>query len=132
MLTIDLNAVTIITVINMYVNKEELGKRIAMRRKSLKIKQEDLAAALGVSNNHISSVECGKSSVSLELLCGFCEILKVTPDYLLMGAMHSNKVPQNIMDSLQLCSEEQIALVSDFVQFVLSKSFETIFSDKSK
>lgn len=116
----------------MYLNKKELGIRIAKRRKSLKIKQEDLAAALNVSNNHISSVECGRSSISLEVFCGLCEVLKVTPDYLLMGAMHSNKVPQNIMDSLQQCSDEQIAFVSDFVQLMLNKRFQAIFNDKSE
>ncbi len=116
----------------MYLNKEELGNRIAKRRKSLRIKQEELAAKLNVSNNHISSVERGKSSISLEVFCGLCEILKVTPDYLLMGAMHSNKVPQNIMDSLQQCSNEQIAFVSEFVELMLDRRFKSVFDDKPK
>lgn len=111
----------------MYLNREEFGKRIAKRRKSLKIKQGELAAMLNVSNNHISSIEHGKSSISIEMFCGLCEILKITPDYLLMGAMHSNNVAQNIMDSLRQCSDEQIAFVSKFVQLVLDENFNAIF-----
>lgn len=113
-------------------NRKEFGKRIAKRRKNLKIKQDQLATTLNVSNNHLSSVEHGKSSISIEMLCGLCEVLKVTPDYLLMGAMHSNKVPQNIMDSLQQCSDEQIAFVSKFVQLMLDENFDADFGDKSK
>ncbi len=108
----------------------EIGNRISKRRKHLKLKQEDLAVALDISNNHLSSIERGRSSLSLELFCSICAELKVTPDYLLLGAMHSNNVSQNIMDSLRLCTDEQISFVSDFVKLILDKRFPTLNSDK--
>lgn len=114
----------------MDINEKELGRRIALRRKSLHIKQEDLATALDISNNHISSIERGCSSMSLEVFCGICTCLNVTPDYLLMGAMHSNNVPQNIMDALRLCTDEQVSFVWDFVKLMLDQRFSTLFSDK--
>lgn len=40
---------------------EEMGRRIALRRKRLKLNQEELAAILDVSNNHIPSIERGGS-----------------------------------------------------------------------
>ena len=37
----------------------EMGMRIKLRRKELKIKQTDFAETLGISNNHLSSIENG-------------------------------------------------------------------------
>ena len=38
---------------------KEMGTRIKVRRKELKIKQAELAEALEISNNHMSSIENG-------------------------------------------------------------------------
>lgn len=58
-----------------------------------------------LKQSHISSIERGRSAMSIELFSGICIALKVTPDYLLLGAMHSNNVPKNAFDTLRLCSE---------------------------
>lgn len=50
----------------MELDKEELGRRIAKQRKKLKIKQSQLAEAVGVNSNHISSIEHDKVAPSLE------------------------------------------------------------------
>lgn len=107
-----------------------LGKRIASRRKNLNISQETLADVLNISNNHISSIERGRSSLSLELFCGICTYLKVTPDYLLLGAMRPNNISENVIDSLRLCTDDQIEFVSDIVQLVLDKKIDIIINDK--
>lgn len=39
---------------------KEMGTRIKVRRKELKIKQAELAEALEISNNHMSSIENGR------------------------------------------------------------------------
>lgn len=85
-------------VIEMDIMYEEIGRRIAKRRRALKMKQEDLASILNVSNNHISSIERGRSAMSIELFSGICIALKITPDYLLLGAMHSNDEQFEIID----------------------------------
>ena len=74
-----------------------MGKRIKLRRNELKIKQAELAETLGISNNHMSSIETGKERPSMEVFINICEELKVTPDYLLLGTMHANDIPQNII-----------------------------------
>ena len=50
----------------MELDKEELGRRIAKQRKKLKMKQSQLAEAVGVNSNHISGMEHGKVAPSLE------------------------------------------------------------------
>lgn len=53
------------------------------------------------------------------MLIDLCNILCVTPDYLLMGTMHSHGVPQNLIDSLALCTDEDIALLEDIVHHMV-------------
>jgi transcriptional regulator with XRE-family HTH domain len=62
-----------------------LGKRINERRKTLKITQQELATALGVTPQHISAIEQDQNSPSLSLLPRLAEELGVTVDYLLTG-----------------------------------------------
>lgn len=100
----------------------EMGNRIKLRRKELRIKQSELAENLDVSNNHISSIENGREKPSLDILLHICEELKVTPDYLLLGSMHANNVPQDIIDGLRLCSEEDIELTRKFVELLVERN----------
>ena len=76
------------------------------------IKQNVLAERIDISNNYLSSIERGKEKPSLEIIVNICNALQVTPDYLLMGNMHSNNVPQNIVDGLRLCTGDDLSLLS--------------------
>ena len=109
----------------MEFEREAMGQRIAKRRKQLAIMQNVLAENIGISNNHLSSIECGKATPSLDLVVKICNALEVTPDYLLMGTMHSTNVPQNIYDGLRLCSQQDIDLISVIVQHMVSRRSQT-------
>lgn len=98
-----------------------MGGRIAARRRNLKISQNYLAEKIGISNNHMSNIERGRERPSLDVLVSICNELKVTPDYLLMGCMHPQGVPQNLIDSLALCSKEDIALLEAIVSHMVSR-----------
>ncbi len=100
----------------------EMGRRIKLRRKELKIKQSEMAESLNISNNHLSSIETGKQKPSLDLFISICEYLNVTPDYLLLGALHSYNIPQDILDKLRLCSQEDIELTKDFVELLVVRN----------
>jgi len=62
-----------------------LGERLRKRRKTLKISQQELAEALGVTAQHISALEQGKRTPSLPFLAKLAEELGVSIDYLLGG-----------------------------------------------
>lgn len=113
--------VTIVLVICMGLDYVNLGKRIANRRQQAGLKQNVLAEKLGISNNYLSSIERGKEKPSLEILVRICTTLQVTPDYLLLGNMYSNNVPQNISDGLRLCSREDLALLSVMMQHMVER-----------
>lgn len=108
----------------MELDYKNIGKRIVRRRKSLKISQIDLAEKIGISNNYLSSIEHGKEKPSLDILVKICNAISVTPDYLIMGNMYSNNVPQNIADSLQLCSSRDVDSVNTLVQRMVELQVE--------
>ena len=108
----------------MELDYKNIGKRIVRRRKSLKISQIDLAEKIGISNNYLSSIEHGKEKPSLDILVKICNAISVTPDYLIMGNMYSNNVPQNIADSLQLFSSRDVDLVNTLVQRMVELQVE--------
>ena len=76
-----------------------MGNRIKIRRKELRIKQAELAERLNISNSHMSSIENGRQKPSLDIFIRICDLLNVTPDYLLLGSMHAYNIPQDIIDS---------------------------------
>lgn len=106
----------------MELDYERIGKRIAQRRKQAGIKQNVLVERLNMSNNYLSSIERGRERPSLEILVGICNELEVTPDYLIMGNMNSNNVPQDIADGLRLCSKQDIELVSALIEIMINRN----------
>lgn len=62
-----------------------LGKRLLDRRKALKVTQQHLAEALGVTPQHVSLIEQDKAAPSLSLLAGLARELGTTTDYLISG-----------------------------------------------
>ena len=62
-----------------------LGQRIIKRRRILKITQQELGQAIGVTPQHISLIEQGKAAPSLALLPKLAEELGVSIDCLLSG-----------------------------------------------
>jgi len=105
-------------------NYAEMGKRIAIRRKQLRLKQNDLAEKIGISNNHLSNIECGKSVPSLDVFMDICNELKVTPDYLLIGIRRSGMVPKAISDGLGLCAPEDLDMLYQIEQIMIHRNSE--------
>ena len=62
-----------------------MGKRIIARRHELQCTQEDLAKALGITQQQVSGIENGKRAPSLPLLGRLAQQLGVTVDYLVTG-----------------------------------------------
>lgn len=100
----------------------DMGNRIKTRRKELRIKQAGLAEELNISNNHMSSIENGRQKPSLDTFIRICNILNVTPDYLLLGSMHAYNIPQDIIDKLRLCNQSDIELARDFVEILVKRN----------
>lgn len=63
--------------------KEEFGKRLLEVRKQNHETQPDLAKVIGTVKSHISEMENGKMTTTIEKFALICEHYKVSADYLL-------------------------------------------------
>ena len=63
--------------------KEQFGQRILQLRKKNHETQSDLAELIGTKKSHISEMENGKMTTTIEKLAIICEHYKVSSDYLL-------------------------------------------------
>lgn len=72
-----------------------LGERIRKRRQALKITQQQLGKALGLTPQHISAIEQDKRAPSINALAGLAEELGVSIDYLVVGkeGVITNTIP---------------------------------------
>lgn len=70
----------------------------------------------------MSSIETGKEKLSIDVFVKICEALNVTPDYLLLGCIHSNNISQNIIDKLRLCNKEDIELAYQFIELLVERN----------
>lgn len=84
----------------MYFDAKEFGKRLRDARISRGITQEELAVRLGLaSKQHISRMENGERSCSVDLLVELSCILHVSTDYLLMGSEPGKeKIKNELLD----------------------------------
>lgn len=99
---------------------KDFGKRVKRRRIALHMQQSILAEKLDISVNHLSSIENGKSKPSYDLLCRLCIVLKINPDYLMLGNIHSQNVSKNTIDKLHLCSKRDIDILNQIIEIFVS------------
>ena len=97
---------------------QDIGKRISSLRKFHGITQEMLAEQLDITIKHISSVERGISSLSLEKLIEASKILDCTLDYLILGKDYESttaKLPASVLNILDSDDEREISLLLEYM-----------------
>lgn len=70
----------------------------------------------------MSSIENGRQKPSLDIFIQICNLLNVTPNYLLLGSMHAYNIPQDIIDKLRLCNQSDIELAGDFIELLVKRN----------
>ena len=74
----------------MYFNQKEFGQRVRELRRILGRTQEELAADMNISYDHIKKIEMGIRACSLDLLVEFSTYFDVSADFLLTGRDYEN------------------------------------------
>ena len=99
----------------------EIGSRIKEARKLKKISQIELADAANISVSHLSNIENGKKSISIELFVRIVEALQVSADWLLRTDTPEVKkiVSAELDDLLKDKTKEEIETVIKFVKEIL-------------
>jgi transcriptional regulator with XRE-family HTH domain len=59
--------------------RKALGYKIAIARERKKMRQEDLASALGMTRTSITNIEAGRQNLPVDKIYSIAEVLKVDP-----------------------------------------------------
>ena len=96
---------------------KDMGQRIIVRRKSLRMTQEELAEKLGVSTQMISNLELGKKAIRPENLSKVCAVLELSADFILTGTNTKTAVDAVAEKLIQLTAEE-LQMVNDMIDYM--------------
>jgi len=99
---------------------KDMGQRIMVRRKSLRMTQEELAEKLGVSTQMISNLELGKKAIRPENLARVCDVLGLSANFVLTGTNTKTAVDAVAEKLVQLTAEE-LQMVSDMIDYMNNK-----------
>ena len=97
-----------------------MGQRIMVRRKSLRMTQEELAEKLGVSTQMISNLELGKKAIRPDNLAKVCEVLELSADFILTGT-NTKTVVDAVAEKLTQLTAAELQMVSDMIDYMNNK-----------
>ena len=100
-----------------YVDYKEVGKRIAKRRKELGLKQRQVNEMAELSDKYFSNIETARSIPSIDVLMRICGVLKVTPDYILLGSVNDYSNDDIITSKTKDLNDEQKKFICDFIDW---------------
>ncbi|MCI5809602.1 MAG: helix-turn-helix domain-containing protein [Oscillospiraceae bacterium] len=84
-----------------------IGQRIKMARKAKRYTQDYVSARANIGEKFLSQIECGNAGISVQTLLSLCEILEVSPNYILL-ANPSKSTENSIGDLLQGLTPRQL------------------------
>ena len=96
---------------------KEMGLRIMVRRKSLRMTQEEMAEKLGVSAQMISNLELGKKAIRPENLARVCDVLGLSADFILTGTNTKTAVDA-VAEKLTQLTAAELQMVSDMIDYM--------------
>ncbi len=109
------------------VNYIEIGRRIATIRKATGLTQSEVCELCGISDKYLSNIERAKSIPSIEILMRICEVLKTTPDKILLGTsrIDNSDILQESISLLKLLDLKQLSLLNDIIEIISKHKIQT-------
>ncbi|MEX1474814.1 helix-turn-helix domain-containing protein [Enterococcus sp. C78] len=94
-----------------------IGSRIKKARLKKNLTQEKLAELTGLSIQHISNIENGRSKLSIESLISISSTLDVSTDHLLQDnvLMENPRHIKFLASKLNNCSKEELDMLTDII-----------------
>ena len=93
------------------VDCKKIGLRLAARRRECKMTQGDISKAVGISKNQVCAIEKG-GNTSMQTFLNMCAALRVSPDYILEGAIKAD-LTAPLAEIISFCSENEIAIIKE-------------------
>lgn len=89
---------------------QELGERLRKRRRALHFTQEQLSERAGISLSFLGHIERGSRKPSLETIAKLCIVLRISADYILLGAPVDG---EDCLDNLIAATQEYLNRMQD-------------------
>lgn len=74
------------------MEKSCLGKRLKSARKALGLTAEEVAERCFINATYLRQLECSRGMPSLNVFIALCNVLKVSPNYLLQDYLDNNEL----------------------------------------
>ena len=98
---------------------EEIGKRIARRRKELGLKQVEVCERAGINDKYLSSIERAVSIPSLEVVIRLALALDTTPDEFLTGSIrYEGDQWRDVAELLRGMNPQKLELAKSFLTWL--------------
>lgn len=110
----------------MAIDYQEMGQRIAERRKQLGLRQVQVCERCGINSNYLSNIERAVSIPSLEVLMRICTALDTTPDTLLLGTSFrgDDGLRQEVTEQIKGLNRRKLGLAKNFLTWLLEQDME--------
>lgn len=106
----------------MELNYEEIGKRIARRRKELGLKQVEVCEKAEINDKYLSCIERAASIPSLDVVMRLAYALDTTPDEFLIGSTRrEDETWRDVAEMLRNMNHKELSLVKSFLSWLLEQ-----------
>ena len=103
----------------MGLNYQEIGERVARRRKELGFTQAALSERASISPTYMSSIERAKSIPSTEVIMRLAIALDTTPDEFLVGtAQYADEEWRDVAELLRQMDTQQLKLARSLLEWI--------------
>ncbi|CZR99370.1 anaerobic benzoate catabolism transcriptional regulator [Clostridioides difficile] len=95
-----------------------IGQRIKIARIKKRLTQDTVSEMVNVTPSHMSNIETGKSTVSLQTLISIANVLGVSIDELLCDTILDSKIvfEKELSDILKDCNDYEIRVLVDILK----------------
>ena len=106
----------------MELDYQEIGRRIARRRKQLKLKQAETEERAGIAYKYLSNIERGVSIPSTEVIMRLSLALETTPDEFLVGTVRKQDERwKDVAEQLRTLNAKQLKLIESLIPWALEQ-----------
>lgn len=103
----------------MELDYKEIGRRIAVRRKQLGLKQNEVEERAEIGCKYLSSIERGLSIPSTEVVMRLALVLDTTPDEFLVGTVrYSEERWRSVAERLNGMTDRQLDFADRFLKWL--------------
>lgn len=103
----------------MDLDYKQIGKRIAARRKVLRLTQTQVEEKADLAYKYLSNIERGVSIPSTEVIMRLAIALETTPDEFLVGSVREHdEAWKDVAEKLRTLDEKQLRLADRFITWV--------------